>query len=78
MNRFNLEDAISKMFNTDEELEILLYKIGDSPVPLTEDETLNIIIGIRELNKVRWERLWDSFEDGIKNGTISNKNTEGL
>jgi len=78
MNRFNLEDAISKMFNTDEELEILLYKIGDSPVPPTEDETLNIIIGIRELNKVRWERLWDSFEDGIKNGTISNKNTEGL
>ena len=78
MNRFELEDAISEMLNTNEELEILLYKMGDSPVAPTEDETHNMIIGIIELNKVRFEKLWNNFQALIANGVISNKNTERL
>ena len=42
-DRFDLEEAISEVFTTNEELETLLYRIGDSPVTPTEDEILNII-----------------------------------
>ena len=54
-DRFELEEAISEVFTTNEELETLLYRIGDSPVTPTEDEILNMLIGIIELNKVRYE-----------------------
>ena len=77
-DRFDLEEAISEVFTTNEELETLLYRIGDSPVTPTEDEILNIIIGIMELNKVRYEKLWNTFEALISNGVISNKNVNGL
>ena len=31
-----------------------------------------------ELNKVRYEKLWNTFEALISNGVISNKNVNGL
>ena len=77
-DRFDLEEAISEIFTTNEELEVLEYRIGDSPVNPTEDELLNMLIGIKELNKVRYEKLWNTFEALIANGVISNKNIEGL
>jgi len=75
-DRFELEEAISEVFTTNEELETLLYRIGDSPVTPTEDEILNMLIGIIELNKVRYEKLWNTFESLVANGTISNKGVE--
>ena len=77
-DRFDLEEAISEVFTTNEELEVLLYRIGDSPVTPTEDEIMNILIGVIELNKVRYEKLWNTFEALVSNGVISNKNVEGI
>ena len=76
MNRFDLEEAITEAFTANEELETLLYRIGDSPVEPSEDEIMNILIGIIALNKVRYEKLWNTFEALIKNGTITNKNVD--
>ena len=78
MDRFDLEEAISEVFTTNEELEVLVYRIGDSPVTPTEDELLNMLMGIQELNKVRYEKLWNTFETLIANGVISNKNIDGV
>ena len=77
-DRFDLEEAITDVFTSNEELETLLYRIGDSPVTPSEDEVMNILIGIIALNKVRYEKLWNTFEALIGNGVISNKNVEGL
>tara|TARA_Y100000361_G_scaffold139614_1_gene142802 strand:- start:712 stop:981 length:270 start_codon:yes stop_codon:yes gene_type:complete len=77
-NRFDLEEAIGDVFTSNEELETLLYRIGDSPVTPSEDELMNILIGIIALNKVRYEKLWNTFEALISNGVISNKNVDGL
>lgn len=73
MNRFDLEEAITDVFTNNDELETLLYRIGDSPVVPTEDEIMNIIIGIIALNKVRYEKLWNTFEALVANGMIDNK-----
>ena len=78
MDRFDLEEAISEVFTTNEELETLLYRIGDSPVTPSEDELMNMLIGIIELNKVRYEKLWNTFEALVKDGTISNKNVDNV
>lgn len=78
-NRFDLEQAISDIFTSDEELETLLYRIGDSPVTPSEDEVMNILIGIIALNKVRYEKLWNTFEALLANGVISsNKHTDDI
>lgn len=77
-NRFDLEEAISDVFTNNEELETLLYRIGDSPVVPSEDEIMNILIGIIALNKVRYEKLFNTFEALVANGVISNKNTNEL
>jgi hypothetical protein len=78
MNRFDLEEAITEAFTANEELETLLYRIGDSPVEPSEDEIMNILIGIIALNKVRYEKLWNTFEALIKNGTITNKGIDKI
>ncbi len=77
-DRFDLEEAITDVFTLNEELETILYRVGDSPVSPTEDELMNMLIGIIELNKVRYEKLWNTFEALITNGVISNKNIEKL
>lgn len=77
-DRFDLEQAISEVFTTNEELELLLYRVGDSPVTPSEDELMNMLIGIIELNKVRYEKLWNTFESLVANKVITNKNTEGI
>ena len=73
-DRFDLEEAISEVFTTNEELELLLYRIGDSPVTPSEDELMNMLIGIIELNKVRYEKLWNTFEGLVSNKVITDKN----
>ena len=77
-NRFDLEEAITDVFTSNEELETLLYRVGDSPVTPSEDEVITILIGIITLNKVRYEKLWNTFEALLANGVISNKHTDEI
>ena len=65
-----LEDAMAGMCTTTEDLETLLYKIGDSPTPATEDQMMNILIGIIDMNKVRHERMWMEYNNSefVKKG----------
>ena len=65
MNRFDLEENIQAMGGLEEDLKTLLYKVGDSPTPPTEDELANTIIGIIELHKIRYEKLWNCFEQSL-------------
>jgi hypothetical protein len=70
MNRFDLEDAISRMLDTNNELDDLIYKVGDCPEKPDEDEILNMLIGIKSLNESRYSRMWMIFEQLIKDETI--------
>jgi len=70
MNRFDLEDSISRMLDIDNELDDIIYKVGDSSERPSEDELLNLLIGVKSLNQARYDRMWMIFEQLIKNGTI--------
>ena len=76
MNRFDLEDAISRMMDTDNEIDDIIYKVGDCAERPSEDDVLNLLIGVKALNQARYNRMWNTFERLVKDGVITDKNFE--
>ena len=76
MNRFDLEEAMSNLNQIGEDIETIIYAIGDCPIKHTEDQILNMLIGIKQLHDTRYQKMWNVFEQLVKNKTISNKNVD--
>ena len=53
----NLEKAINAMDSTKSEIEDIIFKVGDAKANPTEDELLNLLIGVQALFSGRQERL---------------------
>ena len=66
-DRFNLEEEIQKVWNTEEDLNTILYRIMDAPEAPSEDEITNMLIGLKEIHKSRCLKLMDVFESMIEN-----------
>ena len=75
MNRFDLEEAMSALYNMGDDIDIILHSYMDAKIRPTEDEMANMLIGVKALHNARYQRLWEVFEDLIKNKTITDKNT---
>jgi len=72
-DRFNLEEEIQKVWNTEEDLNTILYRIMDAHEgPPSEDEVTNMLIGLKEIHKSRCLKLWDVFETMLENKKIVN------
>ena len=66
-DRFNLEEEIQKVWNTEEDLNTILYRIMDAPDgPPSEDEVTNMLIGLKEIHKSRCLKLMDVFESMVE------------
>jgi len=76
MDRFDLEERISEMHNIEREIDLLMYKISDSKESATEDEILNMLIGMKEFNAARFERLFNCFEQLVEQNVITTKSTD--
>lgn len=77
MDRFDLEERITEYASACEEVTgLLLYMIGDSPETPTEDELLNVLIGFQASQKYRYNQLWNTFEQLIRNKTLKHEVTE--
>jgi hypothetical protein len=70
-DRFDLEEAMGEMLATQNDIETLIYAIGDSPIKHTEDELLNMLIGMKQLNETRYRKMWYIFEELIKEKKIT-------
>ena len=70
-NRFDLEEAIGQMAQFANDIDTIIYAIGDAPDPATEDELLNMLIGVKQLHESRYQKMWVTFEDLIKNKVIT-------
>ena len=55
----DLEDAIYKAWQTCDDLDMFYKHHGDHPVPMSEDEVSNMILGIKQLHNMRMEALMD-------------------
>ena len=73
-DRFDLETEIANVGNTEQDLDIILYRMMDSSEgPCSEDEITNMLIGLKEIHKSRCLKLWDVFESMLEDGTIINE-----
>jgi hypothetical protein len=56
---FDLEDAIYKVWQTSDDIELLFKHHGDAPIPMTEDEVANTLLGLKQLHDMRCHALMD-------------------
>jgi hypothetical protein len=62
MNKIDLEDAIMKAWQTCDDLDLFFKHYGDHPMPMTDDEVANTILGIKQIHTMRMENLFDMFK----------------
>ena len=77
-DRFDLEDAMSALYNMGDDIDAILHSYMDSKVRPTEDDMANMLIGAKALHNARYQRMWEVFEELIKNGIISNKSVDNV
>ena len=65
-NRHDLEEAIGGMAQLSNDIDTIIYAVGDAPEPATEDELLNMLIGVNQLHETRYQKMWSTFEELIK------------
>ena len=59
--KVDLESAIMLAWQTSEDINLLFKHYGDHPVPMSEDEVLNALLGIKVLHDMRCEALMDRY-----------------
>ena len=69
-NIHDLEEAVGGMAQLSHDIDTIMYAYADSPIEATEDEILNMLIGVKQLHEVRYQKLWSTFEELIKNKAI--------
>lgn len=67
-DRFDLEQEIMNCWNITEDLDMVMERVLDSPtfkdMPAElSDKMANLLIGLRELYEMRFERLWETFKE---------------
>ena len=66
--RFDLEDAIMKVWNTTDDFKIIYESVCDTD--LTEDQIANLLLGATELHNIKCRKLFDIFEKLVNDGVI--------
>jgi hypothetical protein len=59
--KVDLESAIMKVWQMEDDLDLFLKYHGDAPTPMTEDEVANTILGLKMIHKMRMWELNDTY-----------------
>jgi hypothetical protein len=59
---FDLENCIMECWNVTSDIKLVYEEHLDSPVPMSEDEIANILIGMEQLYNRKFERLFREYE----------------
>ena len=66
-DRFNLEEEIQNVWQTKDDLNAIAERVCDDPDgPMSEDDIVNVLVGLSELHETRCKKLWKVFETMIK------------
>ena len=71
-DRFDLEQEIMNAWNIIEDIDMIACYFADSPkyahMPADiSDDLINKLFGLKELYSLRFDRLWDTFEECVAN-----------
>ena len=73
---YMLEDYITVMLNIGDDVDLLMHAWWDSGESVSEDQLMNMLIGMKELHNQRYIKLWSQFEQVLKVFHTLNTNTE--
>lgn len=65
-NLVKLEDHIISVWSTKEDIDTALWALMDKPLPLSEDELANLLIGIAALHDSRCQQLYETYVNLLK------------
>jgi len=60
---FDLEQSILQCWNVCDDINLLYSQVMERPTPLTQDEMANILLGMKSLYHLKFEKCFDEFED---------------
>ena len=66
--RFDLEEAITATWATAEDLTLAIEAVLETPID--PDKLANLLIGIRELAKLRNDKVFQIFENLVSSGAL--------
>lgn len=70
IDRFDLEQDIMNCWQVVDDIKTLTKRYLDGPV-MSEDEVANVLIGLEALYQMKFEQLFGTFEQCIKNGKFN-------
>ena len=68
-----LEQAMGMMSDIQSDIDTMIYAIGDAPRQYTEDELLNMLIGMSQLHQTRYDNLWVEYENFKRKNNVFDK-----
>ena len=69
-DRFKLEECITSLYQVNEDLQSMLHQEFDTKDGLTEDQKMNVVIGMMELHKIRCDATFEVMEKLIEQGDL--------
>ena len=71
-DRFDLETAIMSAWNTSEDIDLIFHNTDSLKLNAKDCDTLqNQLLGLKYINDLRMSKVWNVFEELIKEGEIS-------
>ena len=68
-----LEQAMGNLNNIQDNINALIFAIGDAPRQYTEDELLNMLIGMSQLHQTWYDNLWVEYENFKRKNNVFDK-----
>jgi hypothetical protein len=68
IDRFTLEEQIMQCWGVTEDLDMIYHT---EALYQDEDRMMNVLLGVQELYKIRFQRLFDTFEKMVHEGKIT-------
>jgi len=68
IDRFTLEEQIMQCWGVTEDLDMIYHT---EALYQDEDRLMNVLLGVQELYKIRFQRLFDTFEKMVHEGKIT-------
>ena len=65
-DRFDFEQQIMSCWNVVEDIKAV-YELSDLR-KYSEDEMANLLLGLQSLYQIKFEKLMDMFENGVRDG----------
>ena len=74
-NRFDLEEEIMNIWQTEDDLDAVIHRIMINPDPIPNKEIANLLISVSKIHDLRCQKLFDIFEKMVHDNCFISKGT---